>query len=104
MEILNQQQILERRQEIEQELSAFLKETGSDFSLEHIKEIIYNEEGTDDLTNIIAMFDTGQRAAELENIIETVNDAWNYFPHKILGGLSPAEKVLEYRQKESGEV
>ena len=103
MEILNQQQILERQQEIEQELLAFLKETGSDFSLEHIKESIYNEEGTDAMTDIIAMFDTGQGAAELENIIETVNDAWNYFPHKILNGISPAEKVLEH-QHESGEV
>ena len=96
MEILNQRQILQERSEVEQELLDFLKETGSDFSLDHIKEIIYNEEGQDDLTDIIAMFDTGQGAIELENIIETINDAWNYFPHKILNGLLPAEKLLEH--------
>lgn len=99
MQVLNQQQIIERRKEAEQELLAFLKETGSNFSLDHIKEVIYNEDGTDAMTDIIAMFDTGQGAAELENIIETINDAWNYFPHKLLGGLSPAEKVLEYQQQ-----
>jgi len=44
------------------------------------------------------MFDNGQGMPELSNILETLNDAWNYFPHKILGGLSPAEKLLEYRQ------
>ncbi|MBI3250356.1 MAG: hypothetical protein HYZ61_00660 [Candidatus Andersenbacteria bacterium] len=104
MEILNQQQAIDRRNEIEQELLAFLKETKSDFGLDDIKEIIYNEEGTDDLTDIIVMFDTGQGAAELENIIETVNDAWNYFPHKTLGGLSPAEKVLKYQQKQEGNL
>ncbi len=43
------------------------------------------------------MFDTGQGAMELDNIIESINDAWNYFPHKVLDGLSPAEKILEYQ-------
>jgi hypothetical protein len=100
MEILNKQQILEKRKEIEQELLDFLKETKSDFNLDDIKDIIYHEEGQDDLTDIIAMFDTGQDLIGLENILETINDAWNYFPHKILGGLSLAEKVLEYQQKQ----
>ena len=39
---------------------------------------------------------TFQRIAPL--VLEIVNEAWNYFPHKILNGLSPAEKVLEYQQ------
>jgi hypothetical protein len=95
MEIENKEQIIKRRKEIERELLKMLKETKSDFGLDDIKEIIYNEEGQDDLTDVIAMFDTGQGAAEPENILELVNDAWNYFPHKIIGGLSPAEKLLE---------
>ncbi|MBI5621557.1 hypothetical protein HY933_01675 [Candidatus Falkowbacteria bacterium] len=99
METLTKQQIIERRKEIEQELLDFLKETKSDFDLDDIKEIIYNEEDQDDLMDIIAMFDTGQDPIELNNILETINDAWNYFPHKILGGLSPAEKILESQQK-----
>lgn len=37
-----------------------------------------------------------------ENVLELVNDAWNFFPHKALGGLSPEEKRLEYQnEKES---
>lgn len=100
MEILNKQQIFERRREIEKELLEMLKETESDFGLDDIKEIIYNEDGQDSLTEVIAMFDTGQGLIELENILETVNDAWNYFPHKIIGDLSPAEKLLEYQQNE----
>ncbi len=94
---LNQQQIIKKRGEIEKELLYFLRKTKSDFCLDDIKEIIYNEESQDDLTKIIAMFDTGQGLIELENILETVNDAWNYFPHKILGGISPAEKLLEHQ-------
>jgi len=97
MEIESKQQILERRKEIEQELLEMLEETKSDFGLEDIQEVIYNEEGSDDMMNVIAMFDRGGDASELENILELVNDAWNYFPHKIINGLSPAEKLLEYQ-------
>lgn len=89
-------EIIAKRKEIEKELVEMLKETKSDFGLDDIKKIIYNEDGQDSLTDIIAMFDAGQGAAELQNVLELVNDAWNYFPHKIIGGLSPAEKLLEY--------
>lgn len=98
MEILNKKQILDRRKEIEQELIDFLKEAKSDFTLEHIKEIIYDEKGRDDLTDVVAMFDTGEGDIELSDILELVTDAWNYFPHKAIGGISPAEKSLEYEQ------
>jgi hypothetical protein len=96
---LRGRQILERRKEIEKELLEMLKETKSDFGLDDIKKIIYNEDGQDSLTDIIAMFDTGQGAAELQNVLELVNDAWNYFPHKSLNGLCPMEKMLEYENE-----
>lgn len=87
-----------RRREIEVELRDLLKVARSGFNLEDIKDIIFNENSHDCLTEIIAMFNTGQGGTEIQNILEIVNDAWNYFPHKILNGLSPAEKVLEYQQ------
>lgn len=87
----NLQEVLEKRREIERELEDVLKETGSDFTLDDIREAIYEEEETDDFTDLIAMFDTGQGAAELQTVTELLSDAWNYFPHKILGGKSPAE-------------
>lgn len=92
-----------KRKEIEREIEELLKKTKSAFDLEEIKQLIYNENGQDSLTEIIAIFDTGQGAVELQNVIESVNDAWNYFPHKILEGLSPTEKYLEYKQKEAQE-
>lgn len=94
----NLEQILEKRREIENELIEMLDANGSDFGLDDIKEIIYNEEGQDDLTDIVMMFDNGENMNEMDNILETINDAWNYFPHKLLGGLSPAEKLLEYKK------
>jgi len=89
----NQQEIIEKRKEIEREVEDFLKETGSDFKLEDILETIYEEEETDDFTDLIAMFDMGQGAVELQTVTELLSDAWNYFPHKILGGKSPAEML-----------
>jgi len=99
MEILNKQQILERRKEIERELVDMLKETESDFSLQHVKDAIFHEEGNDDMMKVVAMFDRGGDASELSNVLELVTDAWNYFPHKVLNGLSPAEKLLEHHNK-----
>ena len=99
MEIESKQQILKRRKEIERELLELLKETESDFDLADIKDAVYNEEETDDMMKVVAMFDRGGDASELSNILELVSDAWNYFPHKIIGGISPAEKLLEYHQQ-----
>ncbi|MDP3763218.1 MAG: hypothetical protein Q8Q92_00985 [bacterium] len=101
MEIESKQQILERRKEIEQELTDTLKETKSDFSLDHVRDAIYNEGDNDDMMKVIAMFDRGGDASELSNLLELVTDAWNYFPHKVLGGISPAEKMSKYKNEDS---
>ncbi|MBE7524801.1 hypothetical protein KJZ71_05320 [Patescibacteria group bacterium] len=95
----SRQQILERRKEIEQELVDMLKETESDFTLDHVREAIYNEEDNDDMMKVVAMLDRGGDASELENVLELVTEAWNYFPHKVLGGISPAEKLLEHKNE-----
>jgi hypothetical protein len=99
MEIESKQQILERRKEIEQELVEMLKETESDFTLDHVRGAIFHEEDNDDMMKVVVMFDRGGDASELSNVLELVTDAWNYFPHKILGGISPAEKLLEHHNK-----
>ena len=101
MEIENKEQILQRGHEIEQEIVDMLKETESDFTLDHVRDVIYNEEDNDDMMKVVAMFDRGGDASEIENILELVTDAWNYFPHKVLGGISPAEKLLEHQNKKS---
>lgn len=88
-------EILIKRKEIEEELVEMLKATGSNFSLQDVKDAIYHEEDNDDMMKVVAMFDRGGDASELSNILELVTDAWNYFPHKILNGLSPAEKLLK---------
>jgi len=48
---------------------------------------------------IVSIFDRGGGAGELENILELINDAWNYFPHKCIGGLCPMEKIVNENKK-----
>jgi hypothetical protein len=103
MKIESKQQILARRKEIEEELIDMLKETESDFSLQHVQDVIFHEEETDDMMKVVSMFDRGGDASELENILELATDAWNYFPHEALGGKSPAEKALEYQNKKGSQ-
>ncbi len=100
MEIQSKEQIDERKKEIEQELVEMLRETGSDFSLQDVKDIVFNEEDNDDMMKIVAMFDNGGGTSEMENALEIATDAWNYFPHKALNGLSPAEVVLKSQKKQ----
>ncbi len=87
------------KKQVEEDVVALLKETESDFTLDHVKEVIYNEEDSDDYQHVVAMFDRGGDAIELQDILDTVTEAWNYFPHKALGGLSPQEKLVECEQK-----
>ncbi|MCR4334758.1 MAG: hypothetical protein NUV47_03480 [Patescibacteria group bacterium] len=99
MQIESKKQIIKRRKEIEKELVEMLKKTESDFGLQDIADVIFFEEDNDDMMKAVAMFDRGGDASELSDILELVSDAWNYFPHEALDGLSPAEKVLQYHNK-----
>jgi hypothetical protein len=89
---MNKQEIIEKRKEIKEEFEELLSEHDSSFSFDHILDIVYHEEETDDMMKIVAIFDRGD-PMELGNVLEVATDAWNYFPHKILGGKAPAEKL-----------
>ncbi len=92
---LRMKEILKRRDEIAKKLSKILEEINSPFTLEHIKDIIYYEKDSDDLTKVVSMFNKGKSIEEANQTLKIINDAWNYFPHKSLNGLCPMEKILE---------
>ncbi|HEY4475697.1 MAG TPA: hypothetical protein VJB92_03180, partial [Candidatus Paceibacterota bacterium] len=92
---------LSRRISISRRSALVMRDHFSFFSCAHSNRWRSNfKDNLPSLTDVIAMFDTGQGAAELQNVLELVNDAWNYFPHKVIGGLSPAEKLLEYKEQQ----
>jgi len=90
---MNKQEINRKRKEIKKEFEELLAEYDSPFAFDHILDIIYHEKETDDMMKIVRIFDDGN-PMELENILELATDAWNYFPHKMLGGKAPAEKLF----------
>lgn len=92
-------ELVDKRLEIEQELSNLLREHKSPFALEDIKKIIYNENESDDLMKVVRIFDQGGDVSELENILNLATDAWNYFPHKALNDLSPQEVIESHKQE-----
>jgi len=93
--------IHERQKKIEESLLALIKELKVSLTVDKIKKIIYREKGHRELNEITKEFDRGQNLEEFNKILQLLNDAWNYFPHKSLNGLSPAEKILEYQEKEN---
>jgi hypothetical protein len=95
-------EIFTKRKEVESKIEDLLEKIGSNFSLEDIKQAIYEEDGNRCFAEIIAMFDKGQGINEFNKIMEIVNEAWNYFPHKIIDGLSPAEKLMEREEDQNG--
>ncbi len=92
---LTKESIAKRRKEIERAILNLLEKFESDFTLEEIKQVIYNEKNDNEFSKIISIFDKGQDSEKLKEILQLLNDAWNYFPHKCLGGLCPTEKMLE---------
>lgn len=94
----SKENIIQKRGDIEKQLNDIIKSLGLSVNFEEIKEVIYNEQDQGALHNIMSKFDNGQDIDELNKILAIVNEAWNYFPHRVLGGLSPAEKILESQQ------
>lgn len=82
--------ILAKREEIETKIASLLETVKSDFCFHDVLEAIYREEGEQDIEAIMQMFEGG----ETRDVIDVVNEAWNYFPHASLDGLCPAEKKL----------
>ncbi|MFZ1082839.1 MAG: hypothetical protein WAO19_13050 [Candidatus Kryptoniota bacterium] len=87
-------ELLAKRTETEQKLAGLLKKRKRPFTVADIKHAINNEKGTNVIALIIRMFDMGPESASFEELMKLIMDAWNYFPHKSLNGLSPREKYL----------
>lgn len=91
----SKEEIAQRRIDIEKQINEVIDSLGLSINFNEIKEMIYNEQDQNTLNEIISKFDSGQDVDELNKILVVVNEAWNYFPHKILNGVSPVEKNLE---------
>jgi len=84
------------RREIESQIREIIDYYKIDTTFEKIKEMIFNESDQKDFNNLVQLFaDKIANLDELNAVLQVVNWAWDYFPHKSLNGLCPMEKILE---------
>lgn len=88
--------ILKKRKEIEKQLAFIVNKYKPKLSVNEIIDVIYEEQKHENLNEVIRLFGKVETLVELNNILNIIKNAWNFFPHKSLGGLSPHEKRLEY--------
>lgn len=85
------------RRIIERQVLEIIDHYQVDTTFEKIKDIVFNEEGNKDFNQLTVLFaDKITDIDELNRVLQIVNNVWNYFPHKCLGGLCPMEKILEH--------
>lgn len=82
------------RRAIETKLSEIIRDYHITTTVETIKELILNEKRGEDFNEIVEIFTNNiDNRDEANQALEIVNAAWNFFPHKSLGGLAPIEKL-----------
>lgn len=84
------------REEIEAEVLRLIQTYKVDISIERIKEIIFNENSFQDFHAVIDVF--SEKINNLDEANQALNvlmKAWNFFPHRTLGGCCPIEKISE---------
>lgn len=85
--------------EINDKLQDLLKQLDlpQKIKIDDIKSVIYHESDLKGSIKIINVFtDYAKSRKQFDLVAETINLAWNYLPHKSLGGLSPYQKMQEY--------
>lgn len=85
-------EVFEKRKEIEKDLAQLLRDCkiDNDTTIDDIKQLIFEEDSVKDMSNIIRMFNNGD-ISNLNNVLETIGEAWNYFPHLSINGKYPFE-------------
>lgn len=92
---------LTTKEEVERRLEKLLQKLAMPkaVTVADIKDIIWNAQknsGSMSLFSMLAPFAKDQET--IQEIMQSANEAWNYFPHRILGGKSPADLVKEYQE------
>ena len=85
--------ILEFRMQLTYRISALLAKFGSPVTVPDIERMIYEEDSSrrpsEYFVEIVNLFNAGDD--ELGALVAVIQDAWNYLPHRSLGGRCPAE-------------
>jgi hypothetical protein len=70
-------------------------------TVEDIQKFIYERDearpASEYISELIALFNPSE--AQLDDVLSLIQDLWNYLPHRVYGGRSPAEVMLDLEAK-----
>ncbi len=93
----NIDRIVEYRELISARVLYLLTSFESEATLDDIKQLIFEHDGTthpsECFVDLAILLNAGQD--DLEPVLPLIQDAWNYFPHRSLGGRCPAEVMVD---------
>ncbi|MCG2726380.1 MAG: hypothetical protein L6420_09065 [Elusimicrobia bacterium] len=89
--------LLEKRKEIKRDITALFKKLEIKISFEELKKKLYNHNRLPDLIKDIKITTCFKDINETNKAFMLISNLWNHFPHKILNGLCPFEKLHEFK-------
>lgn len=96
---LTKDQIARIQREIETEISSLIEKYQINITFKKIKEIIFDARDLKNFHPVIDVF--SEKIKDLDETNQVLNilmKAWDYFPHKFLGGACPLEKLSEFQK------
>ena len=93
-------QIVEYRTLLSARILYLLVDFQSEATVEDVKQLILEHDGkthpSECFVDLIELFRA--EAADVNSLLPVIQDAWNYFPHRSLGGRCPAEVMVDLAQ------
>ncbi len=86
----------------EAKLAVFLAKqcANSGIMVADVKDIVWNENDHNLISRFAFVLAEENKKTSFDDILQTLNDAWNHFPHKRLNGLAPRDMVERMRDDE----
>jgi hypothetical protein len=96
----NIDRIVEYRTRLSARILYLLVSFDSEATVDDIKQLILEHDGTTHPSECFADMIPLFRASkdDLDSLLPVIQDAWNYFPHRSLGGRCPAEVMVDLAQ------
>ncbi|MCX6809304.1 MAG: hypothetical protein NTZ65_00935 [Candidatus Berkelbacteria bacterium] len=91
---MKDEDFIKKQNQIRTSLEKQLIKSKSTASVDDILKIVYREKRHDDISKIVSLLGNNKNVI-MQSLLDLASSAWNYFPHKSLGGKSPAEKAKE---------
>ena len=98
--LYNIERIVEYRTLISARILYLLISFDSEATVEDMKQLIFEHDGrthpSEFFVGLIELFRADE--ADVDSLLPVIQDAWNYFPHRSLGGRCPAEVMVDLAQ------